>query len=187
MTDLDPMGRDERPSPAAALAALRAGHARFRAGAAVLPVASGSPAVASGPLAAVFACADPHQPEPGPLFGGSELLTVRTAGLGIGPAVLGSLEYAVAHLRLPLILVLGHESCRLPGGGGHERVRAAAATLRHRSALLDAAVRAGRCAIHGMCWHDPERVLRSVRRTEPPSAPRPPRLRPRASRTAQAH
>jgi carbonic anhydrase len=178
MADLDPMGRGERPSPAAALAALRAGHARFRTGATVVPTGS-------GPLAAVFACADPHQPEPELLFGGSELLVVRTAGLGIGPAVLGSLEYGVAHLRLPLLVVLGHETCRL-SGGGDERIRAVVAALRQRSSVIDMAVRAGGCAIHGMSWHGAGQVLRSVRRTGPPVR-RSARLGPRTPRTAWTH
>jgi carbonic anhydrase len=36
---------------------------------------------------------------------------VRTAGHVIDSAVLGSIEYAVAVLNVPLIAVLGHDSC----------------------------------------------------------------------------
>ncbi|MEU8023557.1 MULTISPECIES: carbonic anhydrase [Micromonospora] len=166
---------DRTPDPGATLAALRAGHARFRAG--------HPPAPGSGPLAAVLACADP-QPEPGMLFGGSELFTVRTAGLSVGPAVLGSLEYAVTQLHLPLLVVLGHQSCRLACGNGDGRVRAVVAALRHRSPLLDAAVRSGRCAIHGMTWDENRQLVRSVRRNEPAPVRRPARSRPPSRRAA---
>jgi carbonic anhydrase len=40
-----------------------------------------------------------------------EIFVVRVAGKVPGPAVIGSLEYAVSHLRVPLLLVLGHEKC----------------------------------------------------------------------------
>ena len=36
---------------------------------------------------------------------------VRTAGEVLDAAGLGSIEYAVAHLHSPLLLVLGHEHC----------------------------------------------------------------------------
>src|SRR5207237_156498 len=36
---------------------------------------------------------------------------VRVAANVIGPTVVGSLEFAVAELRTPLIVVLGHEGC----------------------------------------------------------------------------
>ncbi|MFC0004867.1 carbonic anhydrase [Micromonospora siamensis] len=166
-----------RPDPGTALAALRAGHARFRSG------EPPAPAAGAEPLAAVLACAEP-QPEPGILFGGSELFTVRTAGLSIGPAVLGSLEYAVAQLHLPLLVVLGHQCCRLAPGNGDGRVRAVAAALRHRSPLLDAAVRSGHCAIHGMTWDDTRQLVRSVRRVEPAPVRRPARSRPPSRRVA---
>ncbi|MFF5175888.1 carbonic anhydrase [Micromonospora sp. NPDC000089] len=165
-------------SPGAALAALRAGHHRFRAGGPVAPPGD-------APLAAVFACADP-QPEPATLFGGSNLLTVRTAGLAVGPAVLGTLEYAVGQLRLPLVVVLGHDACGLPCGSGDGRVRAVIATLRQRSGLLDEAVRSGRCAIHGMSWQHTRQALRSVRCTDPPPVRRLDRSRPPTLRTARA-
>ncbi len=39
------------------------------------------------------------------------IFVVRTAGQVLDPAGIGSIEYAVAHLGSPLIMVLGHESC----------------------------------------------------------------------------
>jgi carbonic anhydrase len=40
-----------------------------------------------------------------------DLFVVRTAGLVLEPTSLGSLEYAVAHLRAPLLVINGHEFC----------------------------------------------------------------------------
>ncbi|MFN8029788.1 MAG: carbonic anhydrase [Dermatophilaceae bacterium] len=40
-----------------------------------------------------------------------DLFVVRTAGHVIDPSVLGSLEFGVAVLDCPLIVVLGHDSC----------------------------------------------------------------------------
>ncbi|MBT0566108.1 carbonic anhydrase [Williamsia sp. CHRR-6] len=40
-----------------------------------------------------------------------DLFVVRTAGQTIDSAVLGSIEFAVAVLNVPLIAILGHDSC----------------------------------------------------------------------------
>jgi carbonic anhydrase len=40
-----------------------------------------------------------------------ETFVVRVAGRVPGPAVVGNLEYAVEHLKIPLLLVPGHEGC----------------------------------------------------------------------------
>ncbi|GAT16363.1 carbonic anhydrase [Mycolicibacterium thermoresistibile] len=40
-----------------------------------------------------------------------DMFVVRTAGHVIDAAVLGSVEYAVTVLEVPLIVVLGHDSC----------------------------------------------------------------------------
>ncbi|MEV0003720.1 carbonic anhydrase [Micromonospora sp. NPDC050980] len=159
-------------SPSFALARLRAGHHRFRTGAALVPAAP-----AGAPVAAVLSCADP-QPEPMIVFGGADVFAVRAAGLSTGPAALGSLEYAVGHLGVPLVVVLGHTGCSLPPGSGPERVRATLAALRRRSAVLDQATRSGRCGLHGMVWHDAARTLAEVRPTASPAARHLGRLRP---------
>jgi carbonic anhydrase len=64
------------------------------------------------PVAAVLACAD-SRCVPEIVFdqGLGDLFTIRVAGNVIDPAVLGSLEYAVEHLDVPLIVVLGHTDC----------------------------------------------------------------------------
>jgi carbonic anhydrase len=40
-----------------------------------------------------------------------DLFVIRTAGQVIDTAVLGSLEFGVAELKIPLLMVLGHEKC----------------------------------------------------------------------------
>jgi carbonic anhydrase len=64
------------------------------------------------PQAAVLCCSDSRIP-PELVFDQSlgDLFVVRTAGLVLDPTSLGSLEYAVAHLLVPLLIILGHESC----------------------------------------------------------------------------
>ena len=64
------------------------------------------------PMAAILCCSDSRVP-PEHVFdaGLGEIFIVRVAGHVVGTSVLGSLEYAVDHLNVSLILVLGHESC----------------------------------------------------------------------------
>jgi carbonic anhydrase len=40
-----------------------------------------------------------------------DLFVVRTAGLVLDPTSIGSLEYAVGHLHVPLLVIKGHEGC----------------------------------------------------------------------------
>lgn len=64
------------------------------------------------PVAAVLACSDSRVPVE-MIFdqGLGDIFVIRTAGEIIDLAVLGSLEYAVDSLHVPLIVVMGHESC----------------------------------------------------------------------------
>ena len=66
------------------------------------------------PFAAVLGCSDARVPvelifNEGP----NDLFVVRVAGNGLGNDILGSLRYAIDHLRdsLQLIVVLGHSGC----------------------------------------------------------------------------
>jgi carbonic anhydrase len=43
--------------------------------------------------------------------GYGDVFAIRTAGHTLGETVLGSIEFAVAELGVPLVLVLGHTSC----------------------------------------------------------------------------
>jgi carbonic anhydrase len=64
------------------------------------------------PQAAVLCCSDSRVPAE-VIFDQSlgDIFVVRTAGLVLEPTSLGSLEYAVAHLHVPLLVVNGHEFC----------------------------------------------------------------------------
>lgn len=103
-------------TPAAAWQRLREGNDRFVAGEALHPNqdASRRHAVAGGqhPFAVIFGCSDSRLAAE-IIFdlGLGDAFVVRTAGQVIDDAVLGTIEYAVANLRTPLIMILGHDSC----------------------------------------------------------------------------
>lgn len=69
-------------------------------------------AQAQHPYATLLTCAD-SRVTPEILFdeGVGDLFDVRIAGNVVTPEVLGSLEYAVALLGTPLLMILGHERC----------------------------------------------------------------------------
>jgi carbonic anhydrase len=64
------------------------------------------------PLAAVLCCSDSRVPAE-VIFDQSlgDIFVVRTAGLVLDPTSLGSLEFAVECLAVPLLVVNGHEFC----------------------------------------------------------------------------
>ena len=101
-----------------ALKLLLAGNQRFIAGTlkSVTPneVAQRRAQLVQGqqPFAIVLCCSD-SRVGPEIVFDQElgNLFVVRTAGEVLDAAGLGSIEYAVAHLHSPLLLVLGHEHC----------------------------------------------------------------------------
>jgi len=64
------------------------------------------------PFAVLVSCSDSRVP-PEVLFGRGlgELFIVRNAGNTVDTVAVGSIQYAVAELGVPLIVVLGHERC----------------------------------------------------------------------------
>ena len=107
----------ERPdTPAATWRELRRGNERFIAGQPQHPRQDvdhrTSLAHAQRPLVAIFGCSDSRLSAE-IIFdvGLGDAFVVRNAGQVISDSVLGSLEYAVAILGVPLILVLGHDEC----------------------------------------------------------------------------
>jgi carbonic anhydrase len=64
------------------------------------------------PFAVIFGCSDSRLAAE-IIFdvGLGDVFVVRTAGQVIDDAVLGSLEYSVGVLGVPLIVILGHDSC----------------------------------------------------------------------------
>lgn len=109
-----------RPTPRSVWAQMRAGNARFVAGEPRHPrqdverrheLAGGQK-----PRAALFGCSDSRLAAE-IIFdeGLGDLFVVRNAGQVISDSVVGSLEYAVAVLDVPLIIVLGHDACGAVG------------------------------------------------------------------------
>ncbi len=103
-------------SPVTAWKALKEGNERFVAGRPQHPSQSvehrASLAGGQKPTAVVFGCADSRVAAE-LIFdqGLGDMFVVRTAGQAIDSAVLGSIEFAVTVLDVPLIVVLGHDSC----------------------------------------------------------------------------
>jgi len=99
-----------------ALIMLMEGNARFVQGNAEHPHQSGDrlAEVVGGqhPFAVVVGCSDSRVP-PEIIFdqGIGDIFVIRTAGQVMDNATMGSIEYAVEHLNVPLIVVLGHDTC----------------------------------------------------------------------------
>jgi carbonic anhydrase len=104
------------PTADEALARLIAGNERFVRGKALFQTAPAGllAELAKGqrPYATVIGCSDSRVP-PELVFdvGFGELFVIRVAGNVIGPAVMGSIQYAAVHLKTPLFVVMGHEGC----------------------------------------------------------------------------
>ena len=64
------------------------------------------------PFAIVLSCSD-SRVVPEIIFdcGIGELFVIRVAGITAGPNVIESIEYAVKKLKLPLLILLGHDDC----------------------------------------------------------------------------
>ncbi|MDR3134964.1 MAG: carbonic anhydrase [Deltaproteobacteria bacterium] len=99
------------------ITALRDGNARFVASAATHPNESKELLKeladhGQTPMAAVLACSDSRVPiEKIFDLGFGDLFVIRAAGAVPGVDQIGSLEYAVAHLGVPVVLVLSHTNC----------------------------------------------------------------------------
>src|SRR6476620_12566066 len=103
-------------NPVTAWKALKEGNERFVAGKPEHPSQSiehrASLAATQKPIAVVFGCADSRVAAE-IIFdqGLGDMFVVRTAGHITDSAVLGSVEYAVTVLNVPLVVVPGHDSC----------------------------------------------------------------------------
>jgi carbonic anhydrase len=106
----------DQPTPAKAWQEMQRGNARFVAGEPRHPRQDVETrhdlAEGQRPRAALFGCADSRLAAE-IIFdkGLGDLFVVRNAGQVISDSVVGSLEYAVAVLEVPLIVVLGHDAC----------------------------------------------------------------------------
>lgn len=110
------MGAMPNTSPTSAWKALKEGNDRFVAGEPEHPSQGierrAVLAEGQNPTAVLFGCGDSRVAAE-IIFdqGLGDMFVVRTAGHIIDSAVLGSIEFAVVVLNVPLIVVLGHDSC----------------------------------------------------------------------------
>lgn len=106
----------ESVSADAALAKLKEGNARFVSA----KVSEGKPVAArraetaqsQHPFAIILGCADSRTP-PEMIFDQNigDIFVIRTAGNLVDDHGLGSIEYAIEHLGVRLVVVMGHERC----------------------------------------------------------------------------
>ena len=114
-TPATPSGPDLTPD--AALTLLKEGNRRFVDGKTVRPHQTDAErraalAHAQRPFCVLVGCSD-SRVSPELLFGRGlgDLFIVRNAGNSVDLAAMGSIEYGVAVLGAPLVVVLGHERC----------------------------------------------------------------------------
>jgi len=106
----------QMPTASEVIARLKQGNRRFATHHQKHPDQNGKRihqlATGQHPIACILACADSRVP-PEIIFdqGLGDLFVVREAGHVADDATQGSLEYALEHLKTPVIVVLGHESC----------------------------------------------------------------------------
>lgn len=184
-------------TPAQAWQQLREGNQRFVDGTSSHPnqdAARRSELVnQQDPICVIFGCSDSRLAAE-IIFdlGLGDAFVVRSAGHVIDEAVLGSLEYAIDPLNVPLIVVLGHDSCGavtasvqayetgvMPQGFVRdlverimpsvltaqrngvtdvdstvvEHVKQTGTRLLETSQIIATAVREGRTAVLGVCYH----------------------------------
>jgi carbonic anhydrase len=111
-----PGGGRSRARASAALQELLDGNQRFATGQPtprVVTAADRERLVAGqDPLAVLLGCVDARVPPEVVLDQGVDaLLTVRTAGQSLAGVAVGSIEFGVRVLGLPLVVVLGHTGC----------------------------------------------------------------------------
>ncbi len=105
-----------QPTPDQALALLKDGNRAFVSGQQAHPAQDRTrrQEVARGqsPFAILVTCSD-SRVSPELIFdrGLGDLFIIRNAGNTIDTVAMGSIEYAVEHLKAPLLVILGHERC----------------------------------------------------------------------------
>ena len=102
---------------ASSLARLKDGNARFASVDQPAEAPARPTAREHAPFAAVLSCADARVP-PETIFhtAPGELFVVRAAGHVADRAILASIDYAAEQLQVPLLVVMGHESCDVVKG-----------------------------------------------------------------------
>ena len=136
-------------TPAAAIARLMAGNARFVAGGPTGGSGAGARrrevAPGQSPFAAVLACAD-SRVAPEYVFDQrlGDIFVCRVAGNILDADIIGSLEYAVEHFHSSAIVVLGHQRCGAVTDAVelHEHHKKAPGDVQHIVDAIEPAIRA---------------------------------------------
>lgn len=108
-----------KPSPDAAITMLKEGNARFVAGKSANPHTDGARLIQAGKedqgnhaYATVISCSDSRVPVERIFDAGiMDIFVVRVAGNVIDGDEAGSIEYGLAHVNTPVLVVLGHTQC----------------------------------------------------------------------------
>lgn len=108
-----------KPSPDNVLKMLKAGNERFAAGKAESPHSdtarlkrAGSASQADYAYATVLSCSDSRVPVERIFDAGvMDIFVVRVAGNVCNTDEIGSIEYGLAHVRTPVLVILGHTQC----------------------------------------------------------------------------
>lgn len=128
----------DKPSPAKALEMLKAGNERFYSGNALYPHTDDSRLALAGmedqgkyAYATVISCSDSRVPVELIFDAGiMDIFVIRVAGNVCDTDEAGSIEYGLAHVHTPVLVVLGHTQCgavtavtRALNGEGHKLER----------------------------------------------------------------
>jgi carbonic anhydrase len=167
-------------TPAEARERLEAGNLRFVSGHLQHPHQDpdARSALAGGqqPFALILGCSDSRVgPELVYDQGLGDLFVVRVAGNVVNDQNLGSIEYAIEHLHVPLIVVLGHRRC-----GAIEAAREVVTSHGHAEGHLQSLVDALRPAVEATAGQDAEstcqanvrEIVAALRASEPVLASR---------------
>jgi carbonic anhydrase len=159
-------------TPSEVLLQLQKGNARFWTGKAVRPEKSAFERRAlimqQFPVTAVLGCSDSRVPVE-VIFdqGLGDMFVVRVAGNCLDTATTASLQYAVHHLKVKVLLVMGHEACGAIKAAGLplEMIDKEPKELASALKLLKSGLDAKRLAnIHDCRAHDREAVIANIKR-----------------------
>lgn len=109
----------KKPSPDQALAMLKEGNVRFAAGTSLHPHADAARLKQAGTenqgdhaYATVIACSDSRVPVEQIFDAGiMDIFVIRIAGNVCNVDEIGSIEYGIAHVHTPVVVVMGHTQC----------------------------------------------------------------------------
>ena len=139
-------GAGQTFTPQEALGLLRAGNDRFARNASTPASLSVNRrqelATDQHPAAMVLSCADSRVP-PEHVFnaGLGDLFVIRTAGEVVDKSILATLEYGAEHLHIPLLVVMGHESCGAVAAAAQAKVEATSTNMAYLLKAIQAARR----------------------------------------------